>query len=60
MSLQNLILKRDAHALDGTSKQSLEQDLLKFAKAAQLSLTKNALQRNYIQLLTAVNNEAKS
>lgn len=58
-SLQNLILKRDAHALDETSKQNLQRHLIKFTKATQLSLTKSALQQNHIQLLTAVNNEAK-
>jgi hypothetical protein len=59
MSLQNLILRKDAHALDETSKQSLERHVLKFAKAAQLSLTKGALQQNQIQHLMAINNEAK-
>jgi hypothetical protein len=59
MSLQNLILRKDAHALDKTSKQSLERHVLKFAKAAQLSLTKGALQQNQIQHLMAINNEAK-
>jgi hypothetical protein len=34
MSLQNLILERDAYALDKRSKQNLQQHLLKFAKAA--------------------------
>jgi hypothetical protein len=59
MSLQDLILKKDAHALDETSKQNLQRHLLKLAKATQLSLTKSALQQNHIQLLMAVNNEAK-
>ena len=58
MSLQNLILE-DALTLDETSKQNLQRHLLKFAKATQLSLTKSALQQNHIQLLMAVNNEAK-
>jgi hypothetical protein len=60
MSLQNLILKRDAHALDERSKQSLNRHLLKFAKAAQQSFTKGALQQNHIHLLMAINNEAKT
>ncbi|KAF7450303.1 hypothetical protein A1F99_049190 [Pyrenophora tritici-repentis] len=47
MSLQNLILQRDAHALDDMSKQNLQRHLLKFAKAAQLILTKSALQQNH-------------
>jgi hypothetical protein len=34
--------------------------LLKFAKAAQLSFTKGALQQNHIKHLLAVNNEAKT
>jgi hypothetical protein len=59
MSLQNLILEKDACALDATSKQNLQRHLLKLAKATQLSLTKSALQQNHIQLLMAVNNEAK-
>jgi hypothetical protein len=46
MSLQNLILRKDAYALNKTSKQSLERHVLKFAKAAQLLLTKGALQHN--------------
>jgi hypothetical protein len=33
MSLQNLIMKQDAHALDETSKQSLQRHLHKFVKA---------------------------
>ncbi|USP75261.1 uncharacterized protein yc1106_02535 [Curvularia clavata] len=60
MLLQNLILKKDAHTLDEITKQNLQQHLLKLAKATQLSLTKSALQQNHIQLLMAVNNEAKS
>ena len=60
MLLQDLILKKDAHALDETSKQNLQRHLLKLAKATQLSLTNGALQQNHIQLLMAVNNEAKS
>jgi hypothetical protein len=59
MSLQNLILRKDTHALDKASKQSLERHVLKFAKAAQLSLTKGALQHNQIQHLIAINNKAK-
>jgi hypothetical protein len=59
MSLQILILEKDACALDATSKQNLQRHLLKLAKTTQLSLTKSALQQNHIQLLMAVNNEAK-
>jgi hypothetical protein len=59
MSLQNLIIEQDAHALDGESKQSLQRHVLKFSKAAQLSFAKGALQQNHIQLLLKVNDEAK-
>ncbi|KAI2475622.1 hypothetical protein Ptr902_12947 [Pyrenophora tritici-repentis] len=59
ISLQDMILRKDAHALDETSKQSLERHVLMFAKAAQLSLTKGALQQNQIQFLMVINNEAK-
>jgi hypothetical protein len=59
ISLQNLILERNARTLDATSKQNMQRHLLKFAKVTQLSLTKSALQQNHIQLLMAVNNEAK-
>jgi hypothetical protein len=40
MALQNLIIKQDAHALDETSKQSLQRHLQKLAKAAQTSFAK--------------------
>jgi hypothetical protein len=59
MSLQNLILEKDAHALDETSKQNSQRHLLKLAKATQVFLTTSALQQNHIQLLMAVNNETK-
>jgi REP element-mobilizing transposase RayT len=59
MSLQNLIIEQDAHALDEKSKQSLQRHLRKFSKAAQLSFAKGALQQNHIRLLLKVNDEAK-
>jgi hypothetical protein len=59
VSLQNLIIEQDAHALDKESKQSLQRHVLKFSKAAQLSFAKGALQQNHIQLLLKVNDEAK-
>ena len=59
MSLQNLIIEQDAHALDAKSKQSLQRHLRKFSKAAQLSFAKGALQQNHIRLLLKVNDEAK-
>ena len=59
ISLQNVIIKQDAHALDELSKKSLQRHLEKFAKAAQLSFAKAVLQQNHIRLLLAINNEAK-
>ena len=59
ISLQNLIIKQDAHALDDVSRKCLQRQLEKFAKAAQLSFAKAVLQQNHIRLLLAVNNEAK-
>jgi hypothetical protein len=59
ISLQNVIIKRDAHTLDETNKQSLQRHLQKLTNAARISFTKGALQRNQIQFLLSVNNEAK-
>ncbi|KAH8728360.1 hypothetical protein GQ44DRAFT_824189 [Phaeosphaeriaceae sp. PMI808] len=59
MSLQNLIMKQDAYALEEKSKQSLQRHLYKFTKAAQVSFAKGALQQNQIRFWLKVNNEAK-
>jgi hypothetical protein len=59
MSLQNLIIEKDAYARDEKSKQSLQRHLLKFFKAAQLSFAKGALQQNHIQHLLKINDETK-
>ena len=59
MSLQNIIIKQVAHALDDTSKQKLERNVQKFTKAGQMFLAKGALQDDKIQFLTTINNEAK-
>jgi hypothetical protein len=59
ISLQNLIIKQVAYALDDTSKQKLERHVLKFTKAGQMFLAKGALQEDQIQFLTTINNEAK-
>ena len=40
ISLQNLIIKQDTHALDETSKQSLQRHVQKLANATQMSLPK--------------------
>jgi hypothetical protein len=59
MSLQNLIIHRDAHALDEISKQNLARYLQICTKAFQKSFAKSILQEDRIQFLTTINNEAK-
>jgi hypothetical protein len=58
MSLQNLIIQ-DACALDETSKQKLVRHLQKGTKAFQKSSALEKLQKDRIQFLTTINNEAK-
>ncbi|KAG9229290.1 hypothetical protein BJ875DRAFT_351860, partial [Amylocarpus encephaloides] len=59
MSLQNLIIQRDAHALDETSKQNLGKHLQKCTKAYQKASALSVLQEDRIQYLLTINNEAK-
>lgn len=59
MSLQNLIIQQDAHALNETSKQNLARHLQKCTKAFQKSSAQSILQEDRIQFLTTINNEAK-
>ena len=59
ISLQNQIIKQDAHALDKTSRQSLERHIQKLAKTTQISLAKGALQQDQIRFLMTINNKAK-
>lgn len=59
ISLQNLIIEQDAHALDETSKQSLQRHVQKLANATQMSLAKGALQQDQIRFLITIDNEAK-
>lgn len=59
MSLHNLIMKQDACVLDETRRGDLQRHLQKYAKAAQVSFAKGALQQNHIRLLLKVNDEAK-
>ncbi|KUJ17482.1 uncharacterized protein LY89DRAFT_584597, partial [Mollisia scopiformis] len=59
MSLGNLIIQQDAHALDETSKQNLVRHLQKCTKAFKKSSALGVLQEDRIQLLTTINNEAK-
>jgi hypothetical protein len=58
-SLHDLILERDAHALDDTERQSLQRHLQKLTKAAKTSIARSALQQERIQFLLDINNEAK-
>ena len=51
-------MKQDAAALDDKNRAKLEKHINLFAKAAQLSFAKSALQQNHIQLLLKVNDEA--
>lgn len=59
MSLQNLIIKQDAHALDDTSKRNLQRHVQKLVKAGQTSLAKGTLQDDQTRFLTTINDEAK-
>ena len=59
ISLQNLIIQRDAYTLDETSKQNLVRHLQKYTKAFQKSLAQSILQEDRIQFLTIINKEAK-
>lgn len=51
ISLQNLIIQQDAHALDEMSKQNLARHLQKCAKAFQKSSAPGVLQADRIQFL---------
>jgi hypothetical protein len=59
MSLQNLIIQRDAHALDDTSKQSLQRHVQKITRGTQRCLATGALKDDQIRFLNTINNEAK-
>jgi len=59
MSLQNFIIKKYSHALDETSKQSLERHLKKFTKAGQTFFAKGVLQQHQIRFLIKMNDEFK-
>jgi hypothetical protein len=59
ISLQNLIIQRNAHTLDKTSKQNLAKHLQKCTKAFQKSSAQSILQKDRIQFLTTINNKAK-
>lgn len=57
--LHDLILERDAHALDYTEKQNLQRHLQKLTKAAQSSVVRSALQEEQIRFLREINDEGK-
>jgi hypothetical protein len=59
MLLHNLIMKQDARTLDETRRQDLQRHLQKYAKAAQVSFAKGALQQNHIPFLLKMKDEAK-
>jgi hypothetical protein len=59
ISLQNLIIKQDAHALDEASKQSLQRHVQKLANATQMSLAKGVFQQDQIRFLITINDEIK-
>lgn len=60
MSLQDLIIQQDAHALEDVDRQRLERHLQKLTKGAQTSIVKGTLQEDRIQFLLKANNEAQS
>jgi hypothetical protein len=61
MSLQDLIIQQDAHALEDVDRQRLERHLQKLTnvKGAQTSIVKGTLQEDRIQFLLKANNEAQ-
>jgi hypothetical protein len=48
MSLHNLIMKQDARTLDETRRQDLQRHLHKYAKDAQVTFARGALQQNHM------------
>lgn len=57
ISLQNLIIKQDAHALDDTSKQNLQRHVLKLTKAVQTFFAKDARHTQPQALLYKINTQ---
>lgn len=48
ISLQDLIVKQDAHALEELDRQKFGRHLQKFVKAAQITLARTALQEDRV------------
>lgn len=59
ISLQDRILKCDAHELSNISKENLNRHVQKIIKAARVCLAKSAIQNDQIRFLLKINNEAK-
>ncbi|KAF9730283.1 transposase [Paraphaeosphaeria minitans] len=59
VSLQNIIVNKDAQDLDERSKCSLQNHLDRISKAAHLAFSRGILQRDQIKFLMQVNDEAK-
>ena len=59
MLLQKFIIKKYAHVLNETSKQSLVRHVQKFTNAAQTSFAKGVLQQHQIRFLIRMNDEFK-
>ncbi|KAK3617267.1 hypothetical protein LTR22_026794 [Elasticomyces elasticus] len=58
-SLQDLIIRQHAHALEEANREQLKRHLHKLTEAAQTSIPRNALQQERIKFLLRVNDEAK-
>jgi hypothetical protein len=57
--LQNVILKKDTHTLDKSSKQDLTRHLYKFVKAFRTVSADNILKTKEIAHLYTINNKAQ-
>jgi hypothetical protein len=58
-NMRKLVADLVVATVDEITRQDLQMHPQKYAKAAQLSFAKGALQQNHIQLLLKINNEAK-
>jgi hypothetical protein len=59
ISLRDLIVQQDAHALDDVNKQKLKRHMQKFTKGAQTLIVGGTLKQERIQSLLKANDEAK-
>jgi len=58
-SLRDMILERDAHAMDDAERQNLKRHLDKLTRAAQTSIAEGALLQEDNRFVRKMNNEAK-